>query len=176
MALKIVNKNILMALADVVVNSANPEPVMAQHGVEREIYENAGAQELLQERARIGKIDYGWVEETPSFKLSGQNIKRIYHAVCCPWVDGNSFEEETLKCCYLNALRKMKADACESISFAELCYIYRNKEAINKSLSAIGGKQMYSDYYWSSSQKAGSSSYAWCVTFNNGYITDYSLR
>lgn len=71
-------------------------------------------------------------------------------------------------------------------SLAELCWIYRNKETINKVLSALGKSQLGGNY-WSSSQfgtKYGSMGggesfnftgatqyFAWYVDFYNGYIT-----
>ncbi len=64
-------------------------------------------------------------------------------------------------------------------SLAELCYIYRNKDVLNSVLSALGGTQLCSGYYWSSSQ-SNVSSIAWDVTFDDGYIDndfkDYVLR
>lgn len=69
-------------------------------------------------------------------------------------------------------------------SLAELCYIYRNKETLNKILEKLGTTQFYTGDYWSSSQVAGyyRGDYgdAWCVILfdgnvnANGYVQSYS--
>ena len=58
-------------------------------------------------------------------------------------------------------------------SLAELCYIYRKKDVLNSVLSALGDTQLYSDYYWSSSQY-NDYYYAWYVDFDDGSIYEGS--
>ncbi|MBQ6781556.1 MAG: DUF1566 domain-containing protein [Treponema sp.] len=58
-------------------------------------------------------------------------------------------------------------------SIAELCYIYRSKDVLNSVLDALDGIQLYSGYYWSSSQYADSTNNAWGLSFANGYLNDY---
>lgn len=55
-------------------------------------------------------------------------------------------------------------------SLAELCCIYRSKEVLNAVLGALGGTQLFSDYYWSSSQGGYSGSGAWLVGFDRGGV------
>ena len=64
-------------------------------------------------------------------------------------------------------------------SLAELCGVYRNREAINESLAKI--REQNSSYadsslgtsgYWSSSQRSYTH-YAWYVNFGNDYVGDY---
>ena len=66
-------------------------------------------------------------------------------------------------------------------SLAELCELYKNKEAINESLLKIKGlNSAYADasfgtgWYWSSSQgSVGYSKGAWLAVFGNGYLNYY---
>ena len=55
-------------------------------------------------------------------------------------------------------------------SIAELCYIYRNKSALNNVLQRINAIQLYSAYYWSSSQDDSVSNGVWVVSFSNGDV------
>ena len=66
-------------------------------------------------------------------------------------------------------------------SLAELCGVYRNREAINESLAKIHGLDSnYADstlgtsVYWSSSQDSNYRYYAWLVDFSGGYVGDDS--
>ena len=60
------------------------------------------------------------------------------------------------------------ADGWYMPSIAELCYIYRSKAVLNAVLSALGGIQLYTEY-WPSSQ-SDSDKYAWNVNFYSGYV------
>ena len=62
-------------------------------------------------------------------------------------------------------------------SLAELCEVYKNREAINASLAKIHGlNNAYADsnldtsWYWSSSQSSSNDKYAWYVDFGIGYV------
>ena len=64
-------------------------------------------------------------------------------------------------------------------SLAELCGVYKNREAINASLAKIHGHgSSYADsslgtsWFWSSSQGSRYKFYAWQVSFNNGSVND----
>ncbi|MBO4858466.1 MAG: hypothetical protein J5527_08120, partial [Treponema sp.] len=59
-------------------------------------------------------------------------------------------------------------------SLAELCYIYRNKDVLNSVLSALGGTQLCSDVYWSSSQNYYQN--AWDVDFDDGYVDNCTSK
>ena len=50
-------------------------------------------------------------------------------------------------------------------SIAELAEIYKNKKVVNSVLSAIGGIQIYSSSYWSSSQGSSNNNVAWSLDF-----------
>ena len=58
-------------------------------------------------------------------------------------------------------------------SIAELAEMYKNKDVVNSVLSAIGGTQIYSGYYWSSSQLSSGYAYAWRLSFSAGYLDYY---
>jgi len=63
-------------------------------------------------------------------------------------------------------------------SIAEFCRVYKNREAVNASLSKINGlNSAYADasfgtgwYYWSSSQDSDRSNNAWLADFGSGYL------
>ena len=52
-------------------------------------------------------------------------------------------------------------------SLTELCYVYRNRDVLNKAIKALDGVEL-GICYWSSSQIAGSSIDAWQLDFANG--------
>ena len=60
-------------------------------------------------------------------------------------------------------------------SIAELADLYRNKTVVNSVLSAIGGTQIYSSYYWSSSQYSSYYGTARELDFSDGYLS-YSCK
>ena len=66
------------------------------------------------------------------------------------------------------------ADGWYMPSIAELCYIYRSKAVLNAVLSALGGIQLYTEY-WPSSQY-DSDKYAWNVNFYSGYVGESLKR
>lgn len=64
-------------------------------------------------------------------------------------------------------------------SIAEVCAIYENREAINRSLGVIHSLDgeaamdgLGTNWYWSSSQSNLRDDYAWFVHFFNGYVCD----
>lgn len=64
-------------------------------------------------------------------------------------------------------------------SIAEVCAIYRNREAINQSLRLIHSLDetasmdgLGTNWYWSSSQSSARDDYAWFVHYFNGYVSD----
>ena len=77
MPFQIIRNDITKVKADVIVNTANPEPVYAS-GTDTAIYKAAGADKLLKERKKIGQIAVGDVAITPAFALKA---KYIIHAV-----------------------------------------------------------------------------------------------
>ena len=58
MPFQIVRNDITKVKADVIVNTANPEPLIGD-GTDHAVYEAAGAAELLEARSKIGRIRRG---------------------------------------------------------------------------------------------------------------------
>ena len=113
MAFKIVRNDITKISADAIVNTANPEPVYRE-GTDSAVYIAAGADRLLEERKKIGRIGEGCIAVTPAFDL---DAKYIFHTVGPVWTGGGSGERETVRKCYLNCLNKAKELGLESIAF-----------------------------------------------------------
>lgn len=113
MAFRIVRNDITKIKADAIVNTANPEPVYMA-GTDSAVYNAAGAERLLSERKKIGRIAEGEVAVTPAFDL---DAKYIFHTVGPVWQGGGAGEAETVKNCYVNCLNKAVELEIESIAF-----------------------------------------------------------
>ena len=113
MPFKIVRNDITKVKADVIVNTANPNPICVS-GTDLAIYEAAGKEKLLAERAGIGKIARGDIAVTGAYNL---NAKYIIHTVGPVWTDGLHHEFEILEDCYRKSLQKASELKCESIAF-----------------------------------------------------------
>ena len=113
MPFKIVRNDITKVKADVIVNTANPEPICAS-GTDCAIYDAAGREQLLAERKQIGRIARGEIAVTGAYSL---NAKYIIHTVGPVWKDGKQHEFDILESCYRKSLQKAVALKCESIAF-----------------------------------------------------------
>lgn len=113
MSFKIVRNNIINVKADMIVNTANPEPVVGG-GTDTAVYEAAGREKLLQARQRIGAIAPGEAAVTKGY---GLDAKYIAHAVSPVWIDGHHHEAEKLRSCYERSLKLAEDYHCESIAF-----------------------------------------------------------
>ena len=112
MPLKIVRSNIIDVHADVIVNTANPYPVIGS-GVDKTIYEAAGIKELLEARQKIGDIPPGQAAITPAYKL---DAKYIVHAVSPRWHGGNNYEKMLLKSAYEKIMQLTIENNCDSVA------------------------------------------------------------
>ena len=113
MAFQIIRNDITKVAADAIVNTANPE-VFVGSGVDTAIYNAAGREKLLAERAKIGELLPGEVGVTGAFDL---NAKYIIHVSGPRWQGGDKGEADILRRCYDNALEAAKEKGCESIAF-----------------------------------------------------------
>lgn len=135
---QIIRNDIAKVKADAIVNSANPEPTYAA-GTDSAIYDAAGADELLKERKKIGRIQCGEIAVTPAFKLKANYI---IHTVGPTWNGGNDGELDTLRSCYKNSLEKAYELGCGSIAFPLIAtgvYGFPKDEALRIAMSEISG-------------------------------------
>ena len=137
MPFQIIRNDITKVKADVIVNTANPEPVIGR-GTDSAIYHAAGETELLAERRRIGEIAPGHAAVTPAFGLPARHI---IHTVGPAWLDGRHGEREILHSCYRNSLELAAELSAASIAFPLIAtgvYGFPRDEALNIALSEIG--------------------------------------
>ena len=137
MSFQIVRNDITKVKADVIVNTANPHPVVGS-GTDSAVYHAAGEERLLAERKKIGNIAPGHVAVTPAFNLSA---KYIIHTVGPAWEDGNHEERDILHSCYEKSLEKAAELKANSIAFPLIAtgvYGFPKDEALNIALSEIG--------------------------------------
>ena len=113
MPFKIIQNDITKITADIIVNTANPNPVYGS-GTDYAIYKAAGKSQLLRARWKIGKIRRGEIAVTDAYNLSA---KYIIHTVGPVWKGGKSHEFEILESCYWKSLKKAAELNCESIAF-----------------------------------------------------------
>ena len=99
MAFKIIRNDITKVAADIIVNTANPDPIFG-NGTDRAVYEATGVTELLNERKKIGMINCGEVAVTSAYQLDARYIS---HAVGPVWIDGHHEEFVMLERCYSNS-------------------------------------------------------------------------
>lgn len=137
MPFKIIRNDITNVEADVIVNTANPEPVVGD-GTDSAVYQAAGKESLLKERIKIGKLSPGQAAITPAFELSA---KYIIHTVGSIWKDGKQEEDDILRSCYSNSLLLAEQVNAESIAFPLIAtgvYGFPKNEALDIALSEIG--------------------------------------
>ncbi len=90
------------------------ELIACASGTDLAIYEAAGKEKLLAERAGIGKIARGDIAVTGAYNLKA---KYIIHTVGPVWTDGLHHEFEILEDCYRKSLQKALELKCDSIAF-----------------------------------------------------------
>ncbi len=137
MPFQIVRNDITKVAADVIVNTANPLPVIGS-GTDSAIYAAAGECLLLAEREKIGNIEPGQAAYTPAF---GLKAKYIIHTVGPAWEDGKHGERDILRSCYVNSLVLADKLKAESIAFPLIStgvYGFPKEEALDIAMSEIG--------------------------------------
>lgn len=136
MPFQIIRNDITKVKADVIVNTANPKPVIGG-GTDSAIYKAAGEAELLAERKKIGNIAPGQAAATLAFALPA---KYIIHTVGPAWIDGEHGERDILRSCYEKSLELAAELNAESIAFPLIAtgvYGFPKDEALQIALSAI---------------------------------------
>lgn len=136
MPFQMIRNDITKVKADVIVNTANPKPVIGG-GTDSAIYSAAGEAELLAERKKIGDIAPGQAAATPAFALPA---KHIIHTVGPAWIDGEHGERDILRSCYEKSLELAAELNAESIAFPLIAtgvYGFPKDEALQIALSAI---------------------------------------
>ncbi|MGX8704706.1 MAG: macro domain-containing protein, partial [bacterium] len=113
MPLNIIRNDISKVQADAIVNTANPDVAIGA-GVDKTIYDAAGAEQLLAERAKIGPMKPGQAAYTPAFNL---DAKYIIHTVGPAWEGGGHGEREAVASCYRESLKIADKLECESVAF-----------------------------------------------------------
>lgn len=137
MPFQIIRNDITKVKADIIVNTANPKPMIGS-GTDSAIYNAAGADILLAERKKIGNINPGEAAVTPAFGLSA---KYIIHTVGPAWDGGNHSEKDILRSCYDNSLKLAAELNAKSIAFPLIAtgvYGFPKDAALDIALSAIG--------------------------------------
>lgn len=136
MPLDIIRNDITRVSADAIVNTANPR-VAVGAGTDTAIYEAAGREQLLAERAKIGNMRPGQAAYTPAFAL---DAKYIIHTVGPAWRGGNHHERETVAMCYRNSLGIADELGCETVAFPLISsgsYGFPKDEALKIAISEI---------------------------------------
>lgn len=113
MPFQVVRDDLTRMKVDVIVNTANPYPVIGS-GTDAAVYAAAGENKLLKEREKIGMIARGDVAITGGYSLPS---RYIIHAVGPIWRGGYSGEEAILRSCYEKSLALAVKRKCKSIAF-----------------------------------------------------------
>ena len=144
MPFQIIRNDITKVKADVIVNTANPKPVIGS-GTDSAVYKAAGEAVLLAERKKIGEIARGEIAVTPAFKLKA---RYIIHAIGPAWHGGNKGEFDILRSCYRKSLEKAAELNCASIAFplmATGAYGFPKVEALQIAINEISSFLMRED-------------------------------
>ena len=136
MPFTIVRQDITKMKVDAIVNAANTNLAMGG-GVCGNIFQAAGIDELQAACDNLAPIQTGDAVITPGFKLPA---KFIVHTAGPVYRNGKSGEQEQLRACYLNSLKRAAENKCESIAFPLISsgiYGYPKSEALQVAMDAI---------------------------------------
>lgn len=136
MPFTIVRQDITKMKVDAIVNAANTELQMGG-GVCGAIFKAAGASKLQAACDKVAPIKTGDAVITSGFELSA---RYVIHTAGPVYHGGKRGEEEQLRSCYLNSLKRAVENKCESIAFPLISsgiYGYPKDEALRVATNAI---------------------------------------
>lgn len=137
MPFTIIRQDITKMKVDAIVNAANTDLAMGG-GVCGAIFKAAGASDLQAACDKLAPIQSGDAGITPGFSLPA---KFVVHTAGPVYRGGKSGEEEQqLRSCYLNSLKRAVENKCESIAFPLISsgiYGYPKEEALRVAVGAI---------------------------------------
>lgn len=136
MPFTIVRQDITKMKVDAIVNAANTRLEMSG-GVCSAIFTAAGASLLKAACDKLAPIKTGEAVITPGFELYA---KYVIHAAGPVYRDGRHNEEQYLRSCYVNSLKRALENECESIAFPLISsgiYGYPKEEALRVAKKAI---------------------------------------
>lgn len=136
MPFAIVRQDIKKMQVDAIVNAANINLKMGG-GVCGAIFGAAGATDLQIACDKLAPIKTGEAVITPGFRLPA---KYVIHTAGPVYRDGKPGEEDQLRSCYLNSMKRAVENKCESIAFPLISsgiYGYPKDEALRIGTAAI---------------------------------------
>jgi O-acetyl-ADP-ribose deacetylase (regulator of RNase III) len=136
MPFTIVRQDITKMKVDAIVNAANTALQMGG-GVCGAIFMAAGASDLQIACDKLAPIQTGDAVITPGFRLPAEFV---IHTAGPVYRGGKSGEEEQLRSCYLNSLKRAVENKCKSIAFPLISsgiYGYPKEEALRVATAAI---------------------------------------
>lgn len=136
MPFTIIRQDITKMKVDAIVNAANTALQMGG-GVCGAIFQAAGVPNLQTACDKLAPIQVGDAVVTPGFRLPA---KWIVHTAGPVYRDGKSGEEEQLRSCYRNSLKRAVENRWESIAFPLISsgiYGYPKDEALRVATAAI---------------------------------------
>ncbi len=140
MSLTILNADITTLHVDAIVNAANPQ-LAAGGGVCGAIFRAAGYRQLQAACDKLAPIQTGEAVITPGFNLPA---KFIIHTSGPVWRGGHFGEENLLRACYLNSLKRAVEHNLHSVAFPLISagiYGYPPLEALKVAAKAISDSQ-----------------------------------
>jgi len=132
----LVRQDITKMQVDAIVNAANTS-LQKGGGVCGAIFKAAGAADMQAACDKFAPIQAGEAIITPGFSLPA---KFVIHAAGPVYRDGKRGEEEQLRSCYLNSLKRAVENKCKSVAFPLISgglYGYPKDEAIRVAASTI---------------------------------------
>lgn len=136
MALKIIQADITTLKVDAIVNAANTQ-LQAGGGVCGAIFRAAGRHELQAACDKLAPIKTGDAVITPGFNL---HAKFVIHTAGPIWRGGSKGEEQLLRNCYTNSLKRAVEHNLQRVAFPLISsgiYGYPPREALKVAVNAI---------------------------------------